>query len=150
MPPAAVADGVLGVADYLLKHAAGRVLVTELLPRPHLSPWGDSFANGSAAAAATNDLVRRGLLEEGRFARHRRIRLRVADCGAPFRDALDAASGPAATGAARAAFDALMPDALHPSTLGYRHLFRCWQQSLVSWEIDSRPPGKPPNFVLDL
>lgn len=143
LTPTETADGVLGVVDHLLERVAGRLLITELLPRVQLKPWGRSFdgatvcpgikfcaGNASVAIEQANALIRQGLAAE-RFARHRRRRrFHLTDCGEPFRRAMAASWR-----GEPAELDALMPDGLHPSTAGYRRMFRCWERQLETFAV---------------
>lgn len=128
--PREVAAGVAAVARLILgRHRRARLLVTEILPRENLNPWppplsGQRTLREAAVEAVreANALIRhelRGKFGEGRASG----RLRLADCGEPF----------------RSLSPELLPDGLHPSTAGYRTLFQCWESHVAVLAASQAP-----------
>lgn len=132
------AAGVMAAAAYVLDHSAGRLLVVSVLPRTWLRDARNPVDAVNETNAALRRLVRGAHIDGGKYAAHR---LRVADCGEPFDDAvrrvIRAKDGATSSGrasiadAARQAESVLNQDGVHPTPAGYKKLVDCVARELL-------------------
>jgi len=120
--PGPTSDGVIAVAEYILKSTKGRLLLLELLPRgdgkrlarlcpPRCDSRDNPFVSFMPAVKKVNDALR---YEASKLSdRYGVNRLSVLNCGTNF------------TGSATEVDESLMPDRLHPNAEGHRILAKC-------------------------
>lgn len=126
--PGPTAEGVLAVAEYVLKHTKGRLVLFELLPRgdakfkflpdicpPRCDKHGKPFSSFGPAV----DKVNRALREATpKLSEKYGGRMSLVDCGESF---VPKDGG----GPGREVREDLMPDLLHPNAEGHRLLADC-------------------------
>lgn len=125
--PKETGEGVWKVADFLLTHTNGRVILLHLLPRgdnfklerlcpPRCDKKGQPFASFSPAIDKVNQAIHDFVPKLQH--QYGKERLSQTDCGEPFLSNNDNSLN-------KEVVDTLMPDKLHPNTAGHELLASC-------------------------
>ncbi|CAJ1949777.1 unnamed protein product [Cylindrotheca closterium] len=130
--PGPTSQGIIAVADYILKSIKGRLLLFHVLPRgdgrlvlPRLCPprcdsSGEPFKSFAPAVDKLNEGVGKGV--ESFKEKYGSDRLRWMDCSASF----------IATDGDDEVDSSLMPDLLHPNAAGHKIMADCILQEIES------------------
>lgn len=124
--PSPAARGVLAIAEYLLDHTKGRIILLEVLPRgdtfrlaricpPRCKKSGGPFASWMPAIQMINSDIKEGVHQLGVRKGSTAERLKVLSCGAAFLSSFG-----------NAVNASLMPDLLHPNAQGSKILGECF------------------------
>ena len=125
---------MLAVADYILSHTKGQLLLLKVLPRgdtqrlanicpPRCNAEGKPFSSFDPAVTELNKNVEAGIMELEE--RHGSQRITLLDCGESFRGA---------AGSDNEVEPSLMPDLLHPNAAGHRILGRCFLHDIAGFD----------------
>jgi lysophospholipase L1-like esterase len=124
--PGPTSVGVMAVADYLLKHTTGKLLLVQLLPRgdrervarlcpPRCDSHGTPFESFMPAVKKVNAVIHDEAPKLSN--QYGANRLSIVDCGSAFLESKQGKKAEVDKG--------LMPDRLHPNAKGHRLLAKC-------------------------